>query len=115
MLRKSEGYRLAPAFDLVSDVTGRSEHSLSFDVSSACPSWADLMRVASAWDVSDSAGAIERVAQAVSRFATEARRFQVRGARRLQSIVEDVRGRVARIRSPGESPGTGREAARRGS
>jgi serine/threonine-protein kinase HipA len=37
MLAKPGGYRLAPAFDLLPDITGRVEHTLSFRSSFACP------------------------------------------------------------------------------
>jgi serine/threonine protein kinase HipA of HipAB toxin-antitoxin module len=37
MLARSGGFRVAPAFDLVPDVSGRGEHTLSFQQGFACP------------------------------------------------------------------------------
>jgi serine/threonine-protein kinase HipA len=53
MLAKPEGYRLAPAFDLVPDITRRAEHTLSFRSSFACPTRNDLMTIADEWSVAD--------------------------------------------------------------
>jgi serine/threonine-protein kinase HipA len=94
MLAKEGGYRLAPAFDLVPDVTGRAEHTLSFRSSFMCPSGADLMTMANEWRVAEAAKIIARVMKAVSAFDTTARRAGVKEGRSLQSVAADIRQRL---------------------
>jgi len=97
MLAKPEGYRLAPAFDLVPDITGRGEHTLSFVASSSCPNRSVLMELARAWDVAEAATIIEQVVAAVRTFATSARKFRVQGGGSLERVSEDVRKRTVSV------------------
>jgi serine/threonine-protein kinase HipA len=94
MLAKTNGCRLAPAFDLLPDITGRVEHTLSFRSSFACPTYADLMTIADEWKVGEARKAISRVTKAVRTFATTARKFGVKGGKSLESIATDIRGRL---------------------
>ena len=46
MLVRPGGFRLAPAFDLVPDISGRGEHTLSFQQGFACPTRAEMIALA---------------------------------------------------------------------
>jgi serine/threonine-protein kinase HipA len=97
MLAKSAAYRFAPAFDLVPDITGRGEHTLSFISSSTCPNRSELLELARAWGVSDPTHIIDQVVEVVSTFAESARKLRVQGSKSLERISEDVRRRTARV------------------
>jgi len=94
MLAKPGGYRLAPAFDLLPDITGRFEHTLSFRSSFACPNHADLMSIADEWNVDAARRIISQVTKAVRTFATIARKLAVQGGESLEHISADIRGRL---------------------
>jgi serine/threonine-protein kinase HipA len=97
MLAKPGGYRLAPAFDLLPDITGRAEHTLSFRSSFACPNYADLMTIADEWKVGEARRVISQVTKAVRTFATTARKFAVQRGESLENISADIRGRLKAI------------------
>jgi hypothetical protein len=64
MLVRPGGFRLAPAFDLVPDISGRGEHTLSFQRGFACPARADLIALAADWGVARAVGIVEDVVNA---------------------------------------------------
>ena len=97
MLAKPGGYRLAPAFDLLPDITGRVEHTLSFRSSFACPKYADLMAIADEWKVNEASRVISQVTKAVRTFATTARKLAVHSGKSLESISADIRGRLTTL------------------
>jgi serine/threonine-protein kinase HipA len=97
MLAQPEGYRLAPAFDLVPDITGRGEHTLSFNTSPACPNRAELLQLAHAWDVVGADTIIEQVVAAAATFPACAQKNGVRGTRSLEWIAKDVLRRIANL------------------
>jgi serine/threonine-protein kinase HipA len=97
MLAKPEGYRLAPAFDLVPDTTGRAEHTLSFRSSFACPTRSDLMTIAREWSVDGANDIVSQVTKAVRDFAATAKQLPVQGADSLATIANDVGGRLKTI------------------
>jgi serine/threonine-protein kinase HipA len=97
MLAKPGGYRLAPAFDLLPDMTGRVEHTLSFRSSFGCPNYADLMTIADEWKVDEARKVISQVTKAVRTFATTAGKLAVQGAESLESISADIRRRLKAI------------------
>ncbi len=99
MLAKPEGYRLAPAFDLVPDITGRGEHTLSFNTSPACPNRPGLLELAHAWDVAGADIIIEQVVAAAATFSACAQKNGVRGTQSLERISKDVRRRIANVAS----------------
>jgi serine/threonine-protein kinase HipA len=94
MLVGPGGFRLAPAFDLVPDISGRGEHTLSFQHGFACPSGAEMIALAAEWSVAHPARIIEGVVKATWGFATTARRLKVRHPGSLQKICADVRRRT---------------------
>jgi hypothetical protein len=94
MLAMPEGYRLAPAFDLVPDITGRSEHTLSFKSSFACPTGNELMTLADDWGVDDAAQITLQVVKAVRNFAATAKKLAVRGNDSLEAISADIGQRL---------------------
>jgi len=94
MLAKPGGYRLAPAFDLLPDITGRVEHTLSFRSSFACPNHADLMTIGDEWNVDEAGRIISQVTKAVRTFATAARKLAVHSGKSLENISADIRGRL---------------------
>ena len=98
MLAAPSGYRLAPAFDLVPDVSGRGEHTLSFQYSFACPTRAQLCDVAREWKVAKPDGILDEVADAASRFTATTSRLRVRAGKGVEIIQADVRRRVKLIR-----------------
>ena len=80
------GCRLAPAFDLIPDISGRMEHTLSFQYGFACPTGKQLLAVASNWNVSRAREILDQVIEAVGRFAATARRLKVRDVNSLKVV-----------------------------
>ena len=97
VLATGDGYRLAPAFDLVPDVSSRGEHTLSFQYGFGCPTAEQLLAVASAWDVVRPQEIVEQVTNAVAQFETAARELEVQSGRGLESVKTDVRRRLELI------------------
>ena len=97
MLANPEGYRLAPAFDLVPDITGRAEHTLSFRSSFACPTGHELMALADDWGIDDASEITSQVVKAVRNFAATARKLAVRDSDSLETISADIRKRLETI------------------
>jgi serine/threonine-protein kinase HipA len=97
MLAKPGGYRLAPAFDLLPDIAGRVQHTLSFRSSFACPNYADLMTIADEWKVGEAGKVISQVTEAVRTFEPTAHKLAVQGGDSLQGISADIRGRLKAI------------------
>jgi serine/threonine-protein kinase HipA len=104
MLVRPGGFRLAPAFDLVPDTSGRGEHTLSFQQGFACPARAEMMALAAEWGVMRAEGIVEDVVKAAEAFATTARRLKVRHAGSLQTVCADVRRRTALLSALSRSP-----------
>ncbi len=94
ILARPDGFRLSPAFDLVPDISGRGEHTLSFRQGFVCPTGAEIIAVADEWGVARAAGIVEDVVKATNAFATTARRLKVRHPGSLQKVCADVRRRT---------------------
>jgi serine/threonine-protein kinase HipA len=94
MLARPGGFGLAPAFDLVPDISGRGEHTLSFQRGFACPARAEMIALAAEWGVARPARIVEGVVNATAAFATTARRLKVRHPGTLQNVCADVRRRT---------------------
>jgi serine/threonine-protein kinase HipA len=93
MLARPGGFRLAPAFDLVPDISGRGEHTLSFQQGFACPVRSEMIALATQWGVAGAAGIVEDVVKATGAFATTARRLKIRNPDSLQKVCTDIRRR----------------------
>jgi serine/threonine-protein kinase HipA len=104
MLVRSGGFRLAPAFDLVPDIGGRGEHTLSFQQGFARPPRAEMIALATEWGVAGAAGIVEDVVKATMAFATTARRLKVRNPGSLQKVCADVRRRTGLLSSSSGGP-----------
>ena len=94
MLARPNRFRLAPAFDLVPDISGRGEHTLSFQQGFACPTGKELIALAGEWGVARAARIVEDVVKATSAFATTAARLKVRHPGSVQKVCADVRRRT---------------------
>ena len=94
MLARPDGFRLAPAFDLVPDIGGRGEHTLSFQQGFACPTGTEIIALADEWGVACAARIVEDVVKATDSFATMAGRLEVRHASSLRKVCADVRRRT---------------------
>jgi serine/threonine-protein kinase HipA len=94
VLARPNGFRLAPAFDLVPDISGRGEHTLSFQQGFACPTGAEMIALADEWGVARAARIVEDVVKATSAFAKTAGRFEVRHQGSLQKVCADVHRRT---------------------
>ena len=94
MLARPDGFRLAPAFDLVPDISGRGEHTLSFQRGFACPTGTEIIALADEWGVARAAPIVDDVVKATSAFATAAGRLKVRHPGSLQKVCADVRRRT---------------------
>jgi serine/threonine-protein kinase HipA len=94
MLARPDGFRLAPAFDLVPDISGRGEHTLSFQQGFACPTGTEIIALADEWGVARAARIVEDVVMATSVFASVAGRLKVRHPGSLQKVCADVRRRT---------------------
>lgn len=100
MLATSSGYRLAPAFDLVPDITGRTEHTLSFQYQFRCPNVEQLLEVASQWEVPNAKKTLDQVTTAVTQFAATARQLEVSDDEAFQEIQADIRRRLQLLGVP---------------
>ena len=98
MLNTPSGYRLAPAFDLVPDVSERREHTLSFQYEYACPTRKILLAIAKEWKVARAANCVDTIARVVGKFPVTARRLGVRKGRGLDLISRDIRRRIDLLR-----------------
>jgi serine/threonine-protein kinase HipA len=94
MIASPAGYRLAPAFDLVPDVTGRGDHTLTFQYSATCPTREQIETVARDWRVARAAAILDQIIDAASAFTRTARKLAVRGGPSLEAVRTDVRRRV---------------------
>ena len=94
MLARPGGFRLAPAFDLVPDISGRGEHTLAFQQGFACPSLGEMIALATEWGIARAARIIEEVTLATASFSATARRLKVRHPASLQKVSADVRRRT---------------------
>jgi serine/threonine-protein kinase HipA len=94
MLAGPGGFRLAPAFDLVPDIGGRGEHTLSFQQGLACPSGAEMIALAAEWGVPNAARTLKDVVKATRGFPAAARRLTDRHPGTLQKVCVDVRRRT---------------------
>jgi serine/threonine-protein kinase HipA len=94
MLARPNGFRLAPSFDLVPDIGGRGEHTLSFQQGFACPTGPETIALGTEWGVARAANIVEDVVNATSEFATAAGKLKVRHPNSLQKICTDVRRRT---------------------
>jgi serine/threonine-protein kinase HipA len=93
MLAHARGYRLAPAIDLVPDITGRGEHTLAFQQGFACPARRAMLALGSEWGVAHAAEIVEEVVKATGTLAATARKLQVRNPRSLRAVCADVHRR----------------------
>ncbi len=98
MLATSAGYRLAPAFDLVPDISGRGEHTLAFQYSLSAPTRAELLGVAGAWKVVEPETIIDEVLKAARNFGAVACKLKVRADPNLEKVQADVRRRINSLR-----------------
>jgi serine/threonine-protein kinase HipA len=94
MLARPGGLRLAPAFDLVPDIGGRGEHTLSFQHGFTCPNRTEVIALAAEWGVARPAAIVEDVVTATRAFATTARRLKIRHPGSLRTACADVRRRT---------------------
>jgi len=94
MLARPGGFCLAPAFDLVPDISGRGEHTLSFRQGFACPPRAEMISLAAEWGVARGARIVEDVVRSTWGFATTAQRLKVRHPGSLRKVCADVRRRT---------------------
>ena len=97
MLAGVAGYRLAPAFDLVPDISGRGDHTLTFQYGFACPTRDALLAVADEWSVSNAEGILNQVTTAVGTFSATASKLRVRAGKSLEAVRADIQQRVALI------------------
>jgi serine/threonine-protein kinase HipA len=97
MLATVIGYRLAPAFDLVPDISGRGEHTLAFQYGFACPTREQLCEVAQDWRVPNPPAVLDEVVSAVTRFVATARKNTVRNTKAFEALRDDTRRRLALI------------------
>jgi len=97
MLVRPGGFRLAPAFDLVPDVSGRGEHTLAFQQGFACPTGAEMIAIATEWGVAHGARIVEDVVEATKAFTATAQRLKVRHPVSLARVSADVRRRIGML------------------
>ena len=97
MVHDQQGYRLSPAFDLVPDVGERREHTLAFEYERGAPTRAELLRLATRWQVQSSEVIIDEVLKSMSTFAATAKKRHVPTAN-IGEIEGDIGRRSARLR-----------------
>ncbi len=68
LLHKEEGWRLAPAYDLLPDVGRRREHAIDFRYGRECPDGAVVAQIAHDWGVSGHKQIVEDVCSAAEQF-----------------------------------------------
>jgi serine/threonine protein kinase HipA of HipAB toxin-antitoxin module len=111
MLATRSGYRLAPAFDLVPDIVGRGEHTLSFQYHFGCPNAEQLLAIASEWKVSNAEKTLHEVAAAVDQFADTAHQMEA-SDETLEKILADIHRRRQLICPEFHSPPSRRPSSR---
>lgn len=94
MLSGPSGYRSAPAFDLVPDITERREHTLSFQYEYSCPTREILLAVAKEWQVARAQEYLDEIVRAVGKFRATARKLAVKTEKGLDLVSADVRRRL---------------------
>ena len=97
MLAVPSGYRLAPAFDLVPDISGRGEHTLAFQYGFACPTRKVLLAGANEWSVPNPDAILNQVTTAVAMFKAVARELGVRPGQSLDTVSKDIQRRLSLI------------------
>ncbi|MEO7743676.1 MAG: type II toxin-antitoxin system HipA family toxin [Usitatibacter sp.] len=95
MVHRDEGWRLAPAFDLVPDTGPKVEHTLAFGLQLACPTCEVLTHIGRRWGVGDAGNVVSEVVAAAAQFPAVAKDFRVKGAASLKQIKADIERRVA--------------------
>lgn len=111
MLARLGGYRLAPAFDLVPDINGRGEHTLSFQHEYSCPTQAQVVAIAAEWGIGPAARIVEDVVEATREFASMAERLEVQHPVTLRKICADVQRRTELLSRRMSPSHTARHAA----
>jgi hypothetical protein len=94
MLAFPGGFRLVPAFGLVPDIGGRSEHTLSMSLGFGCPSGAEIIAVGAEWGVARATSIIEDVVTATRGIAATARGLKVRNPGSLRQVCAEVQRRT---------------------
>ncbi len=95
------GFCLAPSFDLVPDIGGRGEHTLSFQQGFACPNHSEVIALADEWGVAGAAQIVDAVVKAAGGFAQTARSMKVRYPGSLQKVCADVDRRIGLLSRSG--------------
>lgn len=95
MIHREEGWRLAPAFDLVPDTGQKLEHTLAFGLQLACPTCEVLSDIGRRWGVGDAERVVSEVVDAVKQFSAVAKDLRVKGAASVKQIKADIERRVA--------------------
>jgi serine/threonine-protein kinase HipA len=99
MIHGPEGWRLAPAFDLMPDTGRKLEHTLSFGLRLACPTCEVITEIGRRWGVADAGNVVAEVADAVKGFPAVAKKLRVKGAASLKQVQTDIDRRLVLLES----------------
>lgn len=77
LIHRAEGWRLAPAYDLLPDVGRLREHAMAFLYERSCPTSSDLVTIAHRWGIGNAVEIIDEVCEAVSKFVPICEEFGV--------------------------------------
>ncbi len=95
-LHTQEGFRLAPAFDLVPDTGRRHEHTLRFNGSNYPPSRESLIVIANRFHIGNAKRILEEVCDAVAGFKDEAQKANV-PVQQIRHYAEDIGQRLSQL------------------
>jgi len=100
MIRDAHGYRLSPAYDLVTNIGQNGEHVMAMGYQHGTPSGSDLAELGKRWlgERTRSKRIIEEVIEAATRFATTADELRV-AADSIERFAADIRGRILKLRT----------------
>lgn len=100
MIRDARGYRLSPAYDLVTDIGRNGEHVMAMGYQHGTPSGADLVALGKRWlgDRAQPQRIIEKVIEAASTFRATAEGLRV-DIGSIDHFATDIQRRLAKLRN----------------
>lgn len=99
LITDSQGFRLAPAFDLIPDIGARHEHVLRFRNSNYPPDRSALISMAVQFNTLEPETIIDEVCEAVSGFAREAKDSEVPDGQ-IRRYEADIGRRLSKLSTP---------------
>lgn len=99
MIRDASGYRLSPAYDLVTDIGQNGEHVMAMGYQHGTPSGTDLIALGKRWlgDRAQPKQIVEEVTAVVENFRAAAEELKV-APDSIERFTSDIHRRIAKLR-----------------